>query len=70
MITQLALGKGFLTCTDGGTRSIKYQKPKNGRKGTLTITYDDRSRQTYIVPRADQLPTPDPIREIAFGDFR
>jgi hypothetical protein len=70
LITHLALGKGFPTCTGGGTRSVKYQKPKNGRNGTLTITFDDGQRQTYIVPRADQLPPPDPIPEGDFGDFR
>lgn len=70
LITHLALGKGFPTCTGGGTRSVKYQKPKNGRNGTLTITFDDGQRQTYIVPRADQLPPPDPIPEGDLGDFR
>ena len=70
LITYLALGKGFPTCAGGGTRSVKYQKPKNGRPATVTIDYTDGRRATYIVPSANDLPPVDPLPEPVLGDLR
>ena len=70
LITHLALGKGFPTCTGGGARSVKYQKPKNGRPATLTIEYSDGRRITYTVPSANDLPPIDPLPEPDLGDLR
>lgn len=70
LITHLAFGKGFPTCTGGGTRSVKYQKPKNGRNGSVTIQYEDGRRETYVVPLASQLPPPDPSGDELPEDYR
>ncbi|PJG45629.1 hypothetical protein CAF53_23190 [Sphingobium sp. LB126] len=50
LLRSLALGGGFPTCTAGGVRAAKYREPKNGRPGTVVMTMQDGSRQTYIVP--------------------
>ena len=70
LITHLAIGKGFPTCTGGGTRSVKYQKPKNGLNGSVTIQYEDGRRETYVVPLASQLPPPDPSGDEPPENFR
>ena len=56
LITSLATGHAFPTCSGGGVRSTNYVKPKNGREGRVTLTYIDGRRETYVVPLASQLP--------------
>lgn len=56
LITSLATGHPFPTCSGGDVRSTRYVKPKNGREGRVTLTYTDGRRETYVVPLESQLP--------------
>jgi hypothetical protein len=56
LITSLATGHPFPTCSGGDVRNTKYVKPKNGREGRVTLTYNDGRRETYVVPLESQLP--------------
>lgn len=60
LITHLAIGKNFPTCTGRGTRAVKYHKPKNGQNGSVHIIFDDGRRQTYVIPLASAFPPPEP----------
>lgn len=50
LLRSLALGGSFPTCSAGGVRSTKYREPRNGRPGTVVMTMQDGSRQSYTVP--------------------
>lgn len=50
LLTRLAFGGGFPTCSAGGVAAARYTKPKNGRAGYVVMTMRDGSRTTYTVP--------------------
>jgi hypothetical protein len=56
LITSLATGHPFPTCSGGDVRSTRYVKPRNGREGRVTLTYNDGRHETYVVPLESQLP--------------
>ena len=55
LISHLALGGGFPTCSAGGVRKADYTKPKNGRPGYVDMTMTDGTRTRYTVPTAAQV---------------
>lgn len=55
LISHLALGGGFPTCSAGGVRKADYTKPKNGRPGYVVMTMTDGTRTRYTVPTATQV---------------
>jgi len=55
LISHLALGGGFPTCSAGGVRKADYTKPKNGRPGFVVMTMTDGTRTRYTVPSAAQV---------------
>jgi hypothetical protein len=55
LISHLALGGGFPTCTSAGVRGAKYAKPKDGRPGFVVMTMSDGSRTSYVVPSNAQV---------------
>lgn len=55
LISHLALGGGFPTCSAGGVRKADYTKPKDGRPGYVVMTMTDGARTRYTVPTAAQL---------------
>lgn len=50
LISHLALGGGFPTCSAGGVRKADYTKPKNGRPGYVVMSMTDGTRTRYTVP--------------------
>lgn len=50
LISHLALGGGFPTCSAGGVSKADYTKPKHGRPGYVDMTMQDGSRTRYTVP--------------------
>lgn len=50
LISHLAVGGGFPTCSSGGVANAKYTKPDDGRPGYVVMTMQDGSRKTYTVP--------------------
>ena len=50
LITSLAMGGSFPTCTSGGFDSAKYTKPKHGNPGTVVFTMSNGTKQAYTVP--------------------
>jgi hypothetical protein len=55
LISHLALGGGFPTCSAGGVRKADYTKPKNGRSGYVVMTMTDGTRTRYTVPTSAQV---------------
>lgn len=55
LISHLALGGGFPTCSAGGVRKADYTKPKNGRPGYVVMTMTDGTRTRYTVPTSAQV---------------
>lgn len=55
LISHLALGGGFPTCSAGGVSKADYTKPKHGRPGYVDMTMQDGSRTRYIVPTSAQV---------------
>ncbi|MFC0206497.1 hypothetical protein [Novosphingobium soli] len=55
LISHLALGGGFPTCSAGGVSKADYTKPKNGRPGYVMMTMTDGTRTRYTVPTAAQV---------------
>lgn len=64
LISHLAVGGGFPTCSAGGVRRADYTKPKRGRAGYVVMTMQDGTRTRYTVPnraevaRAEARPLP------------
>lgn len=50
LISHLAVGGGFPTCSSGAVTKAKYTKPDDGRPGYVVMTMNDGSRKTYTVP--------------------
>lgn len=55
LLSHLALGGGFPTCTAGGVRKADYTKPRNGRSGYVVMTMTDGTRTRYTVPTSAQV---------------
>lgn len=55
LISHLAIGGGFPTCSAGGVSRADYTKPRNGRPGYVDMTYQDGTRTRYTVPTAAQV---------------
>jgi hypothetical protein len=55
LISHLALGGGFPTCSAGGVRKADYTKPKNGRPAYVVMTMTDGTRTRYTVPTSAQI---------------
>lgn len=55
LISHLAFGGGFPTCSAGGVSKADYTKPKNGRPGYVVMTMTDGTRTRYTVPTAAQV---------------
>jgi hypothetical protein len=55
LISHLAVGGGFPTCSAGGVRKADYTKPKNGRPGYVVMTMTDGTRTRYTVPTSTQV---------------
>ena len=55
LISHLAAGGGFPTCSAGGVRKADYTKPKNGRPGYVVMTMTDGTRTRYTVPTSAQV---------------
>jgi hypothetical protein len=55
LISHLAVGGGFPTCSAGDVRKADYSKPKNGRPGYVVMTMTDGTRTRYTVPTSAQV---------------
>ncbi len=55
LISHLALGGGFPTCSAGGVRKADYTRPKDGRPGYVIMTMTDGTRTRYTVPTSAQV---------------
>lgn len=55
LISHLAVGGGFPTCSAGGVRKADYTKPRNGRPGYVVMTMTDGTRTRYTVPTSAQV---------------
>ncbi len=55
LISHLALGGRFPTCSAGGVRRADYTRPKNGRPGYVVMSMTDGTRTRYMVPTAAQV---------------
>ena len=55
LISHLAFGGSFPTCSAGDVRKADYTKPKNGRPGYVVMTMTDGTRTRYIVPTTAQV---------------
>jgi len=55
LISHLALGGGFPTCSAGGVRKADYTKPRKGRPGYVVMTMTDGTRARYTVPTSAQV---------------
>ncbi|MBW6533007.1 hypothetical protein KZ820_19870 [Sphingomonas sp. RRHST34] len=55
LISHLAVGGGFPTCSAGGVRKADHTKPRNGRQGYVVMTMTDGTRTRYTVPTSAQV---------------